>query len=522
MKTISSKNKWIKRSVIICSGLLVSASVHSQTLIAQYDVNNGNNGAYDIVVDPSSGNAYVGYSNVPNTTITKIGPAATSGTIPSWVTVGTAPRGLDLDASGNIYAGLSIDHTIKKVTPGGVVTTVTASPFPGNTTPGSATGTISDIALDHLGNVYASITNGSNVDPYGDRVYKVNIATGAVTGGPYTTGSVPVKIVEDKSGNVYTSNYFSNSITKIAADGTVTTNWASTGTNPVGMAFDAAGNLYVANSGSNTVTKITPAGISSTFGATGNSPWDIAIDGADNVYTANLGNNITKIVANGTVTTAWASVPSGSCPQGIAVGGSSVYVTTNCTGNVYKYNGAVALPVRLMNFTAAAGSSQVDLHWNTISESNNRGFTIERSADGNMFSPLAFLATKAADGNSKMAINYSYTDAAPLTGKNFYRLRQEDADGTKSYSNVELVTIVVGRAAISAFPNPVTKTLNLTGLPPGAKVYLTNLNGKVCLEQSTESGVTELDLSPINSGLYLLQVREGNGTILYTGKFMKN
>jgi streptogramin lyase len=111
-------------------------------------------------------------------------------------TTGTGPRGITIDASGNIYTANINANNVSKITPSGVSTI--------------------------LG----------------------------------TTGTTPSGITIDASGNVYTANQSSNNVTKITPSG-VSTILGTTGTLPSGITIDASGNIYTANHGSNNVSKIT-------------------------------------------------------------------------------------------------------------------------------------------------------------------------------------------------------------------------------------------------------------------------
>ena len=110
-----------------------------------------------------------------------------------------------------------------------------------------------------------------------------------------TTGKRPIGIAIDAAGNVYTTNYGSNNVSKITPDG-VSTILGTTGSYPQGIVVDAAGNVYTANIGSDNVSKITPAGVSTIFATTGIEPFGIVVDAAGNIYTANYGSdNVSKI-----------------------------------------------------------------------------------------------------------------------------------------------------------------------------------------------------------------------------------
>ena len=68
-----------------------------------------------------------------------------------------------------------------------------------------------------------------------------------------------------------------------------------------------------------------------------------------------------------------------------------------------------ALPVSFGNVQATLNNNQLTVNWQTIKETNNDHFVIEASADGNSFTPIGELATRAANGNSDTGISYTFS-----------------------------------------------------------------------------------------------------------------
>jgi hypothetical protein len=92
------------------------------------------------------------------------------------------------------------------------------------------------------------------------------------------------------------------------------------------------------------------------------------------------------------------------------------------------------LPVTLTSFTALQQNNTVAINWTTATEVNNDHFTVERSADGFDYEPIA--SVKGA-GNSVSELNYNTIDDAPTAGTIYYKLTQTDFDGnTKTYGPV--------------------------------------------------------------------------------------
>ena len=87
---------------------------------------------------------------------------------------------------------------------------------------------------------------------------------------------------------------------------------------------------------------------------------------------------------------------------------------------------SITLPVSLINFKGERNSFRNVLSWTTLTEQNNRGFELQRSANGTNFSTPAFIASKAFSGNSNLSLSYKYEDVKPFTGSCYYRLKQID------------------------------------------------------------------------------------------------
>ena len=117
------------------------------------------------------------------------------------------------------------------------------------------------------------------------------------------------------------------------------------------------------------------------------------------------------------------------------------------------------LPVELADFRATALTSAIRLDWQTATELNNRGFSIERRIAGNEnWGDIAFVE---GAGTSNQARDYSYLDKNVSSDVTYqYRLRQEDLDGTQSYSSIREARInsaTTGRlvnALMQNTPNP--------------------------------------------------------------------
>ena len=112
-----------------------------------------------------------------------------------------------------------------------------------------------------------------------------------------------------------------------------------------------------------------------------------------------------------------------------------------------------ALPVELTSFTAAISGNTVKLNWETGTETNNRGFEIEKRNSTNNWSVIGFVG---GHGNSTKPVKYSYTDQLENSGEYLYRLKQIDFDGSSNISEILTVSYnpVMTFNLDQNYPNP--------------------------------------------------------------------
>ena len=187
----------------------------------------------------------------------------------------------------------------------------------------------------------------------------------------------------------------------------------------------------------------------------------------------------------------------------------------------YEQNAAapVPLPVVLVSFTGKATAAGTQLSWATAQEVNSARFVVERSTDGRRFEAIAELA---AAGNSGPR-SYGYLDAAApalSASLSYYRLRQEDRDGTTAYSAVVSVgrKAAAGSAPATAYPNPFRDVLQVA-LPGNsetqpATVVLMSATGQPVYRAQLQLGATSqaLPVADLAPGVYLLRLTTASGT----------
>jgi sugar lactone lactonase YvrE len=173
------------------------------------------------------------------------------------------PNGLAIDKSRNIYVADFFNNVIRAISNAGQVIT-----YAGNGTPGLQNGAASSaefhipsgIALDGSGNLYVAEASNKAIR---------KIAPGGAVSTYASNFTSPVRVAIDVPGNLYVSD--NNTIKKVTSEGTVS-NYAGNGTagfvngvllsaefnTPIGIASDALGNLAIADYGNNRIRVIAP------------------------------------------------------------------------------------------------------------------------------------------------------------------------------------------------------------------------------------------------------------------------
>ncbi|MEM6806724.1 MAG: S8 family serine peptidase, partial [Bacteroidota bacterium] len=109
-------------------------------------------------------------------------------------------------------------------------------------------------------------------------------------------------------------------------------------------------------------------------------------------------------------------------------------------------------PVEWLDFSGRIENGIAQLRWSTGSEQNNAYFEVQKSKGGNFVS----VGQLAGQGNSSEVQSYQFEDPLPFSGRNYYRIKQVDANGSFTYSKVlDLSWEEVSQMKLSSlYPNP--------------------------------------------------------------------
>ncbi len=174
------------------------------------------------------------------------------------------------------------------------------------------------------------------------------------------------------------------------------------------------------------------------------------------------------------------------------------------------------IPVNLISFSGQVSGSKVMLSWMTATETNNKGFAVERSF-GDNWAEMSFIN---GHGTTSERSTYNYTD--DFTNNAYqgiveYRLKQVDFDGTYSYSRTVMINLNIksqGYYLAQNYPNPFNPSTKIRfNIPEESRVKLSIINnlGEV-IEQladgETPQGTYEKvwNASKFASGIYYVSL----------------
>lgn len=176
------------------------------------------------------------------------------------------------------------------------------------------------------------------------------------------------------------------------------------------------------------------------------------------------------------------------------------------------------LPVNFISFAGHCNKNQTVLEWSTASETNNDYFTIEQSDGGNAWKAVG---TVKSEGNSSVALDYSYNADEATKDISYFRIMQTDRDGQSSYSRIISVNACSAHlSGINIFPNPssgASLSGNIGYIPDGKySIELFDGFGRIVGRSTiTQPEFTFNFAQPLSAGVYYARFSsEGFSTVM--------
>ena len=472
------------------------------------------------------------------------------------------PSGAAVDNTGNSYVADTGNGTIRTVTSAGVVSTLAGSAGNFGSTDASggsarfygpqavAVGSSSNVYVaDTANHTIRKITSSGVVTTLAGLAGSNGLADG--TGGN-ARFNAPQGLAVDSSGTVYVADTWNHAIRKVTAAGVVTTlagllgyygdidgTSPGTGTNtarfycPSGVAVDASGNVYVADTRNHTIRRVTAAGVVSTLaGLAGvwgsadgtnstarfNQPQSIVVDLSGNLFVLDSGNQTVRMVApagtNWIVTTMAGQADVSGYADGTGSGAQFYY-----PGGIGANSAGAFCIADWGNNTIRAGVSSLSAAPVIViqpqNQTANQGQNVVFSVTATGSAPLSY-QWQLNSTNLSGATTSSYTVAnAQPANVGSYSVIVTNSLGTATSSNA-LLTVIVP-PAITSLPQSLTVTqgLNATftvgasGSVPFAYQWTYN-NGSI--SGATASSYTRVNVQPTDAGTYSVVVSNPAGS----------
>jgi uncharacterized protein (TIGR03437 family) len=257
------------------------------------------------------------------------------------------PRGVVVDAAGNVYIADLNNSRIRKIGVNGMIATVAGTGTAGYSGDGGAAVAAmlnqpQAVALDASGNLIIADTQNR-------RIRSVNASSGIITtiagtgtegfsgdGGLATQAEVgqSVDLAVDASGNIYFADSSQQRVRKIATTGIITTvagngtaGYSGDGASallaeldiPISVAVDGSNNVYIADGNNFVIRMVNAAGTIRTVAGNGsegfsgdggaatsamlNYPYGVRVNSAGSIYIADASNARVRVVSSGTIST---------------------------------------------------------------------------------------------------------------------------------------------------------------------------------------------------------------------------
>lgn len=476
----------------------------------------------------------------PTTNIT----ATTANTItvnPSATTTYIATTTSSMTSSGITATGCPVNRSfVVTVNPLPVIAMSSVNVSCGNN--GSATATItsggaSNFVWSNGGTTFNATSSTINSLPSGNySVTATNVASGCVSTGSVSVSTSPTQpflyvqnstptcgstsagsVVINTSGGTPANTYVFNGGAPVVLPGSLSRTGLASGTYPVTV----VDNNGCAASLSVTIPQIqAPVQLVTTnSGVCAGNPAVFTVSGTDGAvltYNLNGGANAAITLAS---TTQAITVPAALTSQTLNLVSNSGNCLVPLSSSILLVVDPCGLGIELVSFKGVCDGRNAQFSWTTNSETDNDFFTLEKSKNG-----TDFIAVEKINGNGTTSETHHYNARTIVTDGeyNYYRLKQTDFNGDRSYSTIEYVNCTnTALDGIVLFPNPAANLLNVSISERHAgelNISIMDITGKVVKIFNYEVEANDIFTLPVDyleNGKYYISIQNKTTDIAY-------
>lgn len=224
------------------------------------------------------------------------------------------------------------------------------------------------------------------------------------------------------------------------------------------------------------------------------------------------------------------SLGSGSSSDGLWGSANTVNPSGGSSSILLIDSVSSPLPVEITYFNYAVKENTVILKWQTAWEINNKGFTVQRHGEKDIWLDVGFVQGR---GNSNTPSDYSFNDKNLNSGNYKYRILQTDYNGASEYFyiNGDIIIGNAGKFSLNQnYPNPFNPVTVISySLSEDAAVNLeifdvTGRLVKTLVNQTESAGYKSVEFNGSNlaSGIYFYRlIASGKNNEVYINRIMK-
>jgi trimeric autotransporter adhesin len=465
-----------------------------------------------------------------------------------------------LDNAGNIYFTDVYNHRVRKINTAGIITTIAGTGTSGYNGDGIAATTADlnrprGLALDAAGNMYIA-------DNINSAIRKIDMATGIIStvagqptfdgyggdGSAATSASVylktPTSVAVDAAGNLFIAEYFNNTVRRVDATSGIITTIAGSGTiagasgdgglavfslldHPTSVSVDPAGNVFIADFGNDAIRRINTSGtIATVIGTNGTSGYSgdggaataATLDGSSDIYLAANGDVYVSDAGNYRIRLATAASIALSGTATSCIAGTNTLAAAAAGGVWTSGNPAIATVSAAGVVTAvSAGTATISYGMglgfgSTVYTVNPAPAPVVSAAGPSLSVAGSFASYQWLLAGSPVAGATSATYMATTDGS--YAVTVTDANGCSGTSATQIVSGVGlndinSAGALAIYPNPAANGSFTVDVPTynneSMTIVVMSITGEKVYEATATSRQTKVKLN-VPAGMYMVHL----------------